>query len=149
MKKISTLMAITMFFVMLLSYNGNAQNNKQPKASASVNKIEVIDFHSTHRCITCKSIEANTKYTLETFFAKELKNGKITFQSINVDKKENYKIAYKFKASGTSLFLNVIINSKETIINLTKLAFTKGRDQTVFSKVLKNEIDKQKKKFKD
>lgn len=26
-------------------------------------KIEVIDFHSTHRCKTCNAIEANAEYT--------------------------------------------------------------------------------------
>ena len=45
-----------------------------------VNKIEVIDFHSTHRCMTCNAIESNTKYTLETYFTKELTTNKITFK---------------------------------------------------------------------
>ena len=47
--------------------------------------IEVYDFHTTNRCVTCKAIEANTKYTLETYFAEELKSGKITFQVVNID----------------------------------------------------------------
>jgi hypothetical protein len=40
------------------------------------NHIEVIDFYGTHRCVTCKAIEANTRFTLNTYFADELKNGK-------------------------------------------------------------------------
>ena len=109
----------------------------------TVNKVEVIDFHSTHRCMTCNAIEANTKYTLETYFAKELKDHKITFQVINVDEEENEKIAEKFEASGTSLFLNVIKNGKETQINLTDFAFMNGNDQEAFSKELKTKIDKE------
>ncbi|WP_417885083.1 nitrophenyl compound nitroreductase subunit ArsF family protein [Zunongwangia sp.] len=100
-----------------------------------------MNFHYTHRCMTCNAIEANTKYTLNTYFAKELKEDKITFHVINVDVKENEKIAEKFEASGTSLILNVIKNGKETQINLTDFAFMNGNDQEAFSKELKAKID--------
>lgn len=93
--------------------------------------------------MTCNAIEANTRYTLETFFAPELKEDKITFQVINVDKKENEKIAEKFEASGTSLFLNVIKNGKETQINLTDFAFMKGNNQEAFSKELKAKLERE------
>ena len=107
----------------------------------SISKIEVLDFHSTHRCMTCNAIEANTKYTLDTYFSKELKDKKITFQTINVDEKKNEKIAEKFEASGTSLILNVIKNGKEKQINLTDFAFMNGNDQDAFSKELKDKIN--------
>jgi hypothetical protein len=90
--------------------------------------------------MTCNAIEANTKYTLETYFAKELADNKITFLVINVDESENEKIAEKFEAAGTALFLNVIKNGKETPINLTDFAFMNGLDQEAFSKELKAKI---------
>lgn len=126
--------------LILTSCNGQ-DKNKTTSLDKSVSKIEVLDFHSTHRCMTCNAIEANTKYTLNTYFEKELKEDKITFQVINVDKKENEKIAEKFEASGTSLILNVIKNGKETQINLTDFAFMNGNDQEAFSKELKAKID--------
>ena len=137
--RIFTLLTIS---ILLLSSFGNAQNN-QLETKTSKNKIEVLGFHSTHRCMTCNAIEKNTKYTLDTYFAKELKDGIITFQSINVDEKKNYLLAEKYEASGTSLFLNVIINEKEDIHNLTTLAFAKGKDKISFSSALKKEIDLQ------
>ena len=135
-------LSILSLSLMLFSFNVNAQD-KQAKLSSTTNKIEVIDFHSTHRCMTCNAIEANTKYTLNTYFANELKSGKITFQSINVDNEKNYEMAEKFEASGTSLFLNIMINNKETVINLTDFALSKGRDKEVFSEELKEKIDEQ------
>lgn len=135
--KIFTLLV---FGLLLTSCNGQ-EKNKTTSSDVSVSKIEVFDFHSTHRCMTCNAIEANTNYTLNTYFAKELKDGKITFQVINVDKKENEKIAEKFEASGTSLFLNVIKNGKETKIDLTDFAFMNGNDKDKFSKELKTKID--------
>ena len=140
------ILTILVLSIILFSCNGNAQN-EQSKSSSINNKIEVIDFHSTHRCMTCNAIEANTIYTLNTYFANELKSGKITFQSVNVDKDENYEMAEKYEASGTSLFLNVVINGKETIINLTDFAFSKGRDKEAFSKALKTKLEEQLKKL--
>lgn len=109
----------------------------------SVNKIEVIDFHSTHRCITCKAIESNTKLVLETNFAKELKDGVITLQVINVDDENNYKLAEKFQATGTALFLNVIADGEENQIDLTQFGFMYGKNTEEFTKRLTNRIEKQ------
>lgn len=141
MKNSKTLLVL-LATMLLFSWNISAQN-EEVKETKSANKIEVIDFHSTHRCMTCNAIEANTKFTLEEYFADELESGKITFQSINIDEKENYAMAEKFQASGTSLFLNVIDDGNEVQINLTNLAFKKGKDKAAFSKELKRKIEKQ------
>jgi len=138
--------AVIVISLILTSVNGQ-DNIKSTSLNKSNSKIEVLDFHSTHRCMTCNAIEANTKYTLDTYFAKEMKEDKISFQVINIDEKENEEIAEKYEAAGTSLFLNVIKNGKETHIDLTDLAFLKGNDQEAFSKELKSKIDAELKKL--
>ena len=137
--KILSMLVISLF---LFSYSGITQN-KEVENQVKKNTIEVIDFHTTNRCITCKAIEANTKYTLEMYFSKELENGKITFQVINLDEKENASLGEKFYASGTSLYLNVIDDGKENQIDLTQFAFMYGKKQDEFSKKLKMKIKKQ------
>ncbi|HKJ06967.1 MAG TPA: nitrophenyl compound nitroreductase subunit ArsF family protein [Flavobacteriaceae bacterium] len=132
----------TVLAISLIITSCNSQDkNRITTSDKSISKIEVVDFHSTHRCMTCNAIEANTKYTLETYFAPELKEEKITFKVINVDEKENEKIAEKFEAAGTALFLNVIKNGKETQIDLTDFAFMYGNDKEAFSKELKAKIE--------
>ena len=126
----------------LISCVGKSQNETATNTGKK-NIIEVYDFHTTNRCVACKSIEANTKYTLETFFAEELKSGKITFKIVNIDEDGNYDLAKKFKASGTSLYLNVIGSEKEKQLDLTAFAFTYGRNQDDFSTKLKRKIEKQ------
>lgn len=130
------------FTILLISCKDQKKNSNQA-VDVSISKIEVIDFHGTHRCMTCKAIEANTKYTLETYFSKELNENKISFQVINVDDEKNKKIAEKFEASGTALFLNLMKNGKETQIDLTEFAFMNGTDQESFSKKLKTKIETQ------
>ncbi|WP_339918292.1 nitrophenyl compound nitroreductase subunit ArsF family protein [Yeosuana marina] len=136
--KFTSILAITLLFLTSCKDKETSQNVSTNK---SISKIEVIDFHSTHRCMTCKAIEANTKFTLDTYFNKDVKDGNITFRVINVDEKENEKLAEKFQASGTALFLNVIKNGEEKHIDLTEFAFMEGNDQDVFSKELKDKIE--------
>ena len=141
MKQFSILSTLV-FSLFLFSCTSKAQS-KVTESQAKEHIIEIFDFHTTNRCITCKAIEANTKYTLDTYFADELKNGKITFQVVNIDEDENYELAKKFKASGTSLFLNIIGSEKEKQIDLTAFAFTYGKNKDVFSDGLKNKLEKQ------
>lgn len=132
----------TLILLIFTSCNNQAQTNNQNNEDlVQVSKIEVLDFHSTHRCMTCNAIEANTKYTLDTYFAEEIENGAMTLQIINVDDKENEKLAEKFEAAGTALILNVIKNGKETKIDLTEFAFMKGNDQKTFSEDLKLKLE--------
>jgi thiol:disulfide interchange protein len=135
--KFLTVLAITIVFT---SCNGQ-DKSKTIASNDTASKIEVIDFYGTHRCVTCKAIEANAKYTVDTYFADEQKKGTVVFKTVNVDKKENEKLAEKFEAAGTALFLNVIKNGKEKHIDLTDFGFSKGRDQDTFSKELKVKID--------
>lgn len=113
----------------------------------SINKVEVIGFHSTHRCATCKAIEGNTQFTLDTYFSEQVENGTITYQTLNVEEEANYTKAEEFQATGTSLFLNVIVDNQNTIIDLTNFAFSDGRDQEIFSEELKMKIDQELKKI--
>ena len=130
------ILPILIISLLLFSCNGKAQTEKSINKKVT-NRIEVIDFHSTHRCMTCNAIEASTKYTLDTYFSEELKNESITLLIVNVDDEKNYKLAEKFEATGTALFLNVIVDGKETIIDLTEFAFMNGNNQEKFSNELK------------
>lgn len=134
---------LSLAFLLAFTACQGQDNSKTIETADTSTKIEVIDFYGTHRCVTCKAIEANAKYTVETFFDNEVKAGKVEFKTINVDDDSNYSIAERFEASGTALFINVIKNGQEQHIDLTNFAFAKGRDQEEFSAELKEKIDEQ------
>jgi len=138
--KIIQLVIFSMLF--LTAFKGQ-EESKINDATIVKNKIEVIDFHTTNRCKTCLKIENNTKTLLQTVYKKEMKAGKISFRTINIDKKANYAIAERFEAAGTALFINVIKNGKETHIDLTNFAFMKAFNDKEFTSGLKAKIDKQ------
>ena len=133
-------LALTIF-AFLAACKGHTDASKTMATTDTSTKIEVIDFYGTHRCVTCKAIEANAKYTVENFFPEAVKEGKLSFKTVYVDDEKNYDMAEKFEATGTALFLNVVKNGQEKHIDLTEFAFAKGRDKEAFSSELKSRIE--------
>jgi hypothetical protein len=147
-RKMKRLQFLVLLFVLITSCSNNitsegsdtqekANIEKEEAPVLAANRVEVIDFYGKRRCITCKAIEANALFTVETYFPEEQKAGKVIFKTVNVDDKENYAIAEKFEASGTALYLNVIKDGKETHIDLTEQAFLNGKNKEVFCDELK------------
>lgn len=134
------------FFALALLFLTACQSQDKNKTIASnetVNQIEVIDFHTTHRCKTCLKIENNTKELLQTAFKKEMDAGTLSFKIVNIDEEANYEMAERFEAAGSALFINVIKNGKEQHIDLTDFAFMNAFDDEVFNSELKANIDEQ------
>lgn len=102
---------------------------EQDKATSS---IEVIQFHSEHRCMTCNKIEALTKETLKSY-------PKITFRLVNIDEAQNEKMAEQFEATGTALFLYNPATKKKK--DLTDFAFMQAGDKEKFIAGLKKHIN--------
>jgi len=75
-------------------------------------KIEVYYFHYTRRCVTCQAVETESQKIISALYAKELKEGKIKFTSVNLDEKNNNTLADKCKAEGQAL---LVISGKNRI----------------------------------
>ena len=106
-------------------------------------KLKIVYFHSERRCPTCISIEDNTKKTLNTYFANQLKDGTITLQVLDIGDDKNQKLVEKYEADGSSLFLTKVNGSKEINTDFTNFAFSYSRNQAdKFIAGLKAEIEK-------
>lgn len=120
-----------LMILLFTACSGESQNTKQISNVSSQAKIEVIQFHSEHRCMTCNKIE---KLSVEAL--KDYPN--VPFSLVNVDDKTNDKIAEEFEAYGTSLFLyNTSTGQKK---NLTEFAFMNAGNKEKFIEELKKEI---------
>jgi len=129
MQKLS--IALFTFTVLFLgSSNGEAQQTTKQAAAAT---IQVIQFHSEHRCISCLKIEKFTRATLANYFSS------VPFLLVNVDDKKNEKLAEQFEATGTALFLFNPKTGKKK--NLTEFAFMKIGNETLFDTELKKYIE--------
>ena len=112
------------FLMLLGTTNIQAQSTTTKKEkNISTTTVEAYYFHNTRRCATCQAVESVTKETLEETYAEALKNGQITFQSLNIEDKENEAIAKELEVSGQTLLF--IKNGKKK--DLTNDAFMYAR----------------------
>ncbi len=109
-----------------------AQNTAATSKPTSSAQVEVIQFHSEHRCMTCNKIEALTRETLKSYPS-------LTFSLVNVDDPKNEKKAEAFEATGTALFLYNSKTGKKK--DLTDFAFMHAKNKEKFIEGLKKEID--------
>lgn len=122
-----TTLILTLFFC-----TANSQTkNLAIKNTKSNDLIEIIQFHSEHRCLTCNKIEKLTRQTLKNY-------PNIPFRLINVDDVKNKTKAEQFEATGTALF--IYNPQKNKMKNLTEFAFMNANNEKVFHKKLKDEI---------
>ncbi|MFH1424357.1 MAG: nitrophenyl compound nitroreductase subunit ArsF family protein [archaeon] len=74
---------------------------------SNVEKIEVYHFHGTRQCYSCITVGAYAEETVNTYFADEVKSGKVVFGHVNVQLSENAALAEKYGATGSSLWIGV------------------------------------------
>jgi hypothetical protein len=96
-------------------------SSAEKAAAPSVEKVEVIHFHGTHQCYSCKTVGQYADDTVNSLFADEVKNGKVSFAHINTDLLENMELVKKYGVTGSSLWIGVYDNNgfhKEENVNV-------------------------------
>ena len=93
--------------------NGRECSNPQEKS-----EVKAYYFHSTRRCATCLAVEDVTVKTIKEKF-----EGKIPFQSIDIEADENNPLIAKYKISGQTL----LIIKGDKVVDLTNEAFINAR----------------------
>jgi len=98
-------------FILLLVFfipkyiNGDATALSNSKISSDIEKIEVYHFHATNQCYSCKTVGAYAEETVNTYFADELKSGRITFAHLNGELPENKALVTKYGVNSASLWI--------------------------------------------
>ena len=108
MKTLRLLLTVVLF-ISILSCNSQQEVKKSVITEAvsddDPNKVEAYYFHFTARCATCKTIEAKAREDLETLYPNRVKQGLITFQSVNLDEASGRTLAERLGISGQALLL--------------------------------------------
>jgi hypothetical protein len=121
--------ALAIFLFSVITFNAGAQESNKAVTSGS-GGVEVIQFHSEHRCKTCNNIEAHTRETLKSLG--------VPFSLVNVDDAKNAKKSEQFEATGTALYLYNARTGKKK--DLTDFAFMNAGNKDKFVEGLKREI---------
>ena len=76
-------------------------------------KVVAYYFHTTFRCASCHKIEKYTEGSIKEYFGKELSSGKLAFDIVNVDKKENEHFVKEYQLYTKSVVLSLVKDGKE------------------------------------
>lgn len=138
MKKIVSIL-IVVIFVVLANNVCFAQNaNKNSK-----NKVKIMYFHGTNRCVTCNSVENNAKKLLDEQYKAQLTDGTITFVSYNIDEKANEALVEKYEIGFSTLLIIKNDGKTEKKTDFTDKAFQYAKNNPdKYKNLLKAEIDK-------
>jgi len=107
-----------------------------PKADT---KYIVYYFRTTGRCHSCIEMEKNTKETIETSFAKEVKSGLIEFRSVDVETPDNKHFIKDYGLYTKSVIISEVKNGKEVRWKNLDQIWRKLGNKTEFSNYISQE----------
>ncbi len=141
MKKILPLLAVVAVVaaaVAIFAFR-NGEPKELPAAPVlSGEKVEVIYFHLTRRCVTCQAVEKVASEAVHELYTAELDKGMITFRSLNIEEKSSEADAERVKATGQCL----LVVSGDKRFDLTSEGFLNARNSPEkFKEVIKNTVD--------
>lgn len=127
--------------VMVPKYITGDVSSSSKKVSGEIERLEIIHFHGTNQCYSCVTMGDLAEETINTYFADELKSGKITFAHINAELPENSAKANKYQVTSSSLWIGTYYKDgkfeKEQNVNV----WYKLNDKEDFMNYLKGVIE--------
>lgn len=102
--------------------------------------VKAFYFHGERRCKTCLAIEANTKETIEKGYAEELAQGMLSWQSVDIDQKENKHFEKEFDLMFSSVILVKYRDGKQVEWKNLQKVWELVWDKPAFEEYVRNEI---------
>ena len=138
---VATVLLAILFGTMLANHRP-ASDAASNTSSAPADRVEVVYFHRTQQCYSCRYAQERTRYTVETYFEDELVSGNVTFHVFNVQDKANGDIVEKYNnVSYSTLCINTVRDGTDHIEAVTDIWFVIGDDEA-FIEIVKNKIEK-------
>ena len=101
-------------------------------------KVIVTYLHATFRCVTCNTIEAMAKQTVETRFPEALSSGTIEWRTANYQEREDLAERYEVVAAG--VVVSKMVDDQETDYQRLDDVWTLMKDPPAFEKYVSDAI---------
>jgi hypothetical protein len=133
------LFLISIVLITLVIISCNYRTEPIPVVSvAKSGNVEVYYFHTSIRCVTCKTVEAEARKNIEMLYADKVKSGNISFTALNLEEATGKSMGEKLGVNGQTL----LIVSGDQKINITNEGFLYAVSQPQkFTEVMKSKID--------
>lgn len=133
------ILLLSLALITLIGISCNSQPKQNPGASATKSgNVEVYYFHTSIRCVTCKTVEAEARKNVEMLYADKVKSGNISFISLNLEEATGRSMGEKLGVNSQTL---LIVNDDQKI-NITNEGFLYAVSQPQkFAEIMKSKID--------
>lgn len=125
-------------FVVLQITSCTGQTVKTDPVSPAGEKVEVIYFHTTSRCVTCTTVENVARNYILEQYAAQIKDNRLSFSSYNIELPEGKAVANRIGTTSQSLMI-VRGSDKTNIINEGFMYAVNRPDR--FREIIKSKID--------
>ena len=111
-------------------------------AATAASEVVLYYFHGTHRCKTCRSMEAFAQEALETKFKKQLETGALQWKVLNMEEPENEHFAKDFELVSSSLVLVEMSGGDVVRHEVLQDAWKLVRDEPSFIEYVQESVHK-------
>jgi len=106
-------LVFVVFTVIIFLAGETGANDKETKMSSEKAKIIVSYFYTTYRCPSCEKIEKWSYEAIKDSFPEALKDGRLIWRAVNVDKPENKHFIKDYNLFTKSLIISELKGEKE------------------------------------
>ncbi|MGB2929232.1 MAG: nitrophenyl compound nitroreductase subunit ArsF family protein [Desulfobacterales bacterium] len=128
------------FAVLIFLTGETGAAKKDAKISSERARIIVYYFHGTYRCPSCTKIEKWSYEAIKHSFLKALKEGRLLWKPVNVDKPENRHFVKEYSLFTKSLIITEVKGEKQTKWKNLDKVWRLLRDQEKFSAYVTQEV---------
>jgi hypothetical protein len=128
------------FAVLIFLTGETGAAEKDAKISSERARIIVYYFHGTYRCPSCTKIEKWSYEAIKHSFLKALKEGRLLWKPVNVDKPENRHFVKEYSLFTKSLIITEVKGEKQTKWKNLDKVWRLLRDQEKFSAYVTQEV---------
>ena len=128
------------FAVLIFLTGETGAAEKDAKISSERARIIVYYFHGTYRCPSCTKIEKWSYEAIKHSFLKALKEGRLLWKPVNVDKPESRHFVKEYSLFTKSLIITEVKGEKQTKWKNLDKVWRLLRDQEKFSAYVTQEV---------
>ena len=128
------------FAVLIFMAGETGAAEKDAKIPSERAKVIVYYFHGTYRCVSCTKIEKWSYEAIKDSFPKALKEGRLLWKPINVEKPENRHFVNEYSLFTKSLIITEVQGEKQTKWKNLDKVWRLLRDQEKFSAYVTQEV---------
>jgi len=102
--------------------------------------VRVFYFHNRARCVSCRKIEALTHQAIDAAFAKEIEDGRVTWEVVDIDEPPNQHFVKDYQLYTKSVVVVDSVNGTQVRWKNLEKVWPLLKDDQAFIRYIQDEV---------